>query len=117
MPECRNDIIASGSDIWPRSCPRCQFGPCPNTANKDAHEAVKRPPGEFPQMYPHKSPEDNWLELREEVGRLKAELEAWNYQASRIVQWLPSMSYNDSYFGEPAGRLKQVVAELQRLSK
>lgn len=29
-----------------------------------------------------------------------------------IEQWLPCMSYNDSYFGEPPGQLKRTVREL-----
>lgn len=40
---------------------------------------------------------------------------AWQHHARKIVLYRNSMSYNDSYFGEPAGLLKQVVAELDRL--
>lgn len=32
----------------------------------------------------------------------------------KLAQWQYCMSYNDSYFGEPAGLLKQVVAELAK---
>ena len=32
----------------------------------------------------------------------------------KLAQWQLRMSYNDSYFGEPAGMVKQVVAELAR---
>ena len=32
----------------------------------------------------------------------------------RLAQWQHCMSYNDSYFGEPAGLVKQVTAELVR---
>ena len=39
----------------------------------------------------------------------------WHKPAQRLVQWLHCMSYNDSYFGEPAGYLKQCVNELKHL--
>lgn len=39
----------------------------------------------------------------------------WQLPAQRLVQWLHCMSYNDSYFGEPAGYLKQCVNELKHL--
>lgn len=35
--------------------------------------------------------------------------------AARFAQYMPSMSYNDSYFGEPAGELKRIAAELNRI--
>lgn len=36
-------------------------------------------------------------------------------RVAELTKWKHSMSYNDSYFGEPAGLLKQVTAELDRL--
>lgn len=39
----------------------------------------------------------------------------WQEPARRLVQWQHCMSYNDSYFGEPAGYLKQCVNELRHL--
>jgi len=44
-----------------------------------------------------------------------AEPVAWEHHASKLVYWLHCMSYNDSYFGEPAGLVKQVTGELNRL--
>lgn len=38
MKECRNDLVASGETILPRSCPRCGLGPCNNLNNKIFHE-------------------------------------------------------------------------------
>jgi len=40
---------------------------------------------------------------------------AWEHHAKKLTQWLHCMSYNDSYFGEPAGLVKQVTASLNRL--
>lgn len=40
---------------------------------------------------------------------------AWQHHAKKLTAWRHCMSYNDSYFGEPPGLLKQVVAELERL--
>ena len=40
---------------------------------------------------------------------------AWEHHAKKLTQWLHCMSYNDSYFGEPSGLVKQVTAELNRL--
>ena len=40
---------------------------------------------------------------------------AWEHHARKLTQWLHCMSYNDSYFGEPAGLVKQVTGELNRL--
>jgi hypothetical protein len=34
--------------------------------------------------------------------------------AKKVVSYRPSMSYNDSYFGEPEGAFKQRVTELER---
>lgn len=39
----------------------------------------------------------------------------WQHHAKDITKWLHCMSYNDSYFGEPPGLVKQVTAELNRL--
>lgn len=47
--------------------------------------------------------------------RQQPDAEGWQRHARMLAQYRPSMSYNDSYFGEPAGLLKQVVAELERL--
>lgn len=46
-----------------------------------------------------------------------AEPVAWEHHASKLVYWLHCMSYNDSYFGEPAGLVKQVTGELNRLMR
>lgn len=35
--------------------------------------------------------------------------------AERLVKWLYCMSYNDSYFGEPAGEVKRIAADMNRL--
>ena len=40
---------------------------------------------------------------------------AWEHHARKLTQWLHCMSHNDSYFGEPAGLVKQVTGELNRL--
>ncbi len=40
---------------------------------------------------------------------------AWERHAKKLTDWLYCMSYNDSYFGEPAGLVKQVTSELNRL--
>lgn len=61
--------------------------------------------------------------LNAEIKRLRALLAApqpeaqpqWQSPAKRLVQWLHCMSYNDSYFGEPAGYLKQCVNEMKHL--
>ncbi len=44
-----------------------------------------------------------------------AEPVAWQKPAENLVRWLHCMSYNESYFGEPAGYLKQCVNELRHL--
>lgn len=44
--------------------------------------------------------EDEYKELLEDV--------------KQIVKYRHCMSYNDSYFGEPEGFLKQVVADIDR---
>lgn len=36
-------------------------------------------------------------------------------EVKKLIQWKHCMSYNDSYFGEPAGFLKWVVYQLERL--
>lgn len=55
------------------------------------------------------------LKACEEAGKSATPLEPWQHHAKKLTQWRHCMSYNDSYFGEPAGLLKQVVAELERL--
>ena len=40
---------------------------------------------------------------------------AWEHHAKKLTQWLHCMSYSDSYFGEPAGLVKQVTGALNRL--
>jgi hypothetical protein len=40
---------------------------------------------------------------------------AWEHHARKLTKWLHCMSHNDSYFGEPAGLVKQVTHELYRL--
>lgn len=44
-----------------------------------------------------------------------AAVEAWQEPAIRLVVWLHCMSYNESYFGEPAGYVKQCVNALRHL--
>lgn len=39
----------------------------------------------------------------------------WEHHAQKLTKWLLCMSYNDSYFGEPKGLVKQVTSELDRL--
>jgi hypothetical protein len=34
---------------------------------------------------------------------------------ARLTTWRSCMSYNDSYFGEPAGELKRITADIDRL--
>ena len=49
------------------------------------------------------------------VLQQQAEPVAWEHHAKKLTHWLHCMSYNDSYFGEPAGLVKQVTTELNRL--
>ena len=39
----------------------------------------------------------------------------WEHHARQLTAWRHVMSYNDSYFGEPAGLVKQITTELDRL--
>ena len=52
--------------------------------------------------------------LRSELEAARGKVEALTTAARNVVSYRPSMSYNDSYFGEPAGVFKQRVAELDR---
>lgn len=45
----------------------------------------------------------------------KTKLDQFEKQAAHLVKYRSSLSYNDSYFGEPVGFFKHVVAELDRL--
>ncbi len=72
---CRNDIMMSEPESWPRSCPRCDLGPCQNLANKDKHLAFQ-PSQDYYSIMPHaetelpqKSPMD---ELGDQVKALEA---------------------------------------------
>lgn len=47
--------------------------------------------------------------------RQEQEPVAWEHHAKKLTQWMHCMSYNDSYFGEPAGLVKRATAELNRL--
>ena len=57
-------------------------------------------------------PKCMWIE---QAPQQQAEPVAWEHHAKKLTHWLHCMSYNDSYFGEPAGLVKQVTAELNRL--
>jgi hypothetical protein len=50
--ECRNDIVITRPDMWPRSCLRCGHGPCTNLANKEAHLKYD-PIDDEPTLYKH----------------------------------------------------------------
>lgn len=56
--------------------------------------------------------EPHAIEAAEQPATL---LESWQILAKKLTPYRYRMSYNDSYFGEPPGLLKQVVAELERL--
>lgn len=56
---------------------------------------------------------DNYSELLERLKFLEEENRRLIYHASKLIRWLPCMSYNDSYFGEPEGLVKMVTSELQ----
>jgi hypothetical protein len=43
-------------------------------------------------------------------------LEEMIVEIRKLAQWSLCMSYNDSYFGEPAGLVKQAVKQLERLA-
>lgn len=46
---------------------------------------------------------------------LRAKMASISHHAWKICAWRYCMSYNDSYFGEPAGTLKSATEELERL--
>ena len=50
----------------------------------------------------------------EQVVALHQQLTTMTAQCEKVVRWKHLMSYNDSYFGEPAGDLKRVVYEIER---
>ncbi len=50
------------------------------------------------------------------VEELEKKIASYEHFAGKLIEWRHCMSYNDSYFGEPAGLLKGVVAELENLS-
>lgn len=79
-------------------------------------------PGQYPRVGNHcgwTASTDQFefkLATVDEVRNIFAEQEAaWAKAAQRLVTWRYCMSYNDSYFGEPAGLVKQVADELERL--
>ena len=47
-----------------------------------------------------------------EFSREEQELRNW---CRRFTKWKLCMSYNDSYFGEPAGELKAIAHEIDRI--
>lgn len=55
-------------------------------------------------------------QLQSRIAELEAQLESWKHYAQQLTQWMHCMSYNDSYFGEPAGLVKQVTHSFNRLS-
>lgn len=46
---------------------------------------------------------------QEVIDEIKAEVR-------RLADWKHMMSYNDSYFGEPGGLVKQATYQLERLA-
>lgn len=48
------------------------------------------------------------------IESLRQQLASLTVQCEKVVKWKHLMSYNDSYFGEPAGDLKRVVYEIER---
>ena len=57
--------------------------------------------------------EDEVKELRAELAELKTNAGEVCKHADMLNRWIHSMSYNDSYFGEPPGYLKSTVRQLQ----
>lgn len=49
---------------------------------------------------------NGWDDLRQQLAKL-------TMQCEKVVKWKHAMSYNDSYFGEPAGDLKRIVYEIE----
>ena len=49
-----------------------------------------------------------------EIESLRQQLAKLTMQCEKVVKWKHAMSYNDSYFGEPAGDLKRIVYEIER---
>lgn len=56
-----------------------------------------------------------WGKHIDQLCRDKFAGKDWEVPAAKLVEWLYCMSYNDSYFGEPAGLVKRATAELNRL--
>lgn len=56
---------------------------------------------------PRTSSQLGWDILRQQLAKL-------TMQCEKVVKWKHAMSYNDSYFGEPAGDLKRIVYEIER---
>ena len=50
---------------------------------------------------------------RKEIESLRQQLAKLTMQCEKVVKWKHAMSYNDSYFGEPAGDLKRIVYEIE----
>lgn len=55
------------------------------------------------------------LDPHKHIAELEAQLQSWKHHARKLTYWMQCMSYNDSYFGEPAGLVKQVTHEFNRL--
>lgn len=49
-----------------------------------------------------------------EIETVRQQLASLTAQCKKIVKLKHLMSYNDSYFGEPAGDLKRIVYEIER---
>lgn len=47
------------------------------------------------------------------IESLRQQLAKLTMQCEKVVKWKHAMSYNDSYFGEPAGDLKRIVYEIE----
>ncbi len=58
--------------------------------------------------------EELCFEAAIEIESLRQQLASLTMQCEKVVRWKHLMSYNDSYFGEPAGDLKRVVYEIER---
>lgn len=61
------------------------------------------------------NPSPEKVERFYQLCRDKSAEKDWEVPAAKLVEWLYCMSYNDSYFGEPAGLVKRATAELNRL--
>lgn len=63
-----------------------------------------------------KSPEDAHPDALTPTVDIQAKLlDSFEHHAKRLTRWMYCMSGNDSYFGEPAGLVKSVAYDLNRL--